>query len=296
MNDRLLIGLLKVLPRNLYSRAVGGAAHLPLPRAARAKVYRAFAKRYGVSLDEVEHPLEDYRSLGEFFVRRLARGARPVDGRDRILVSPSDGVYTNGGPIEGGALLQAKGIRYPLAALLQDQDAAERFGHGAYHTVYLSPRDYHRVHFPASGDVVAARYVPGTLFPVNRAGVERVPGLFTINERVVTYLDTELHGRVAVVLVGALAVGRITVSYDDLESNRGRGGEARVYEPPVPVVKGDELGVFHLGSTVVMICERADHRALVPTGSPVKMGQAFLELPSPDPPEELDRGADAGTM
>src|SRR5262249_29240877 len=152
-----------------------------------------------------------------------------------------------------GRLMQAKGIDYKLANLIPDEDAAARFEGGAYLTIYLAPRDYHRVHVPAEGKVNGFQHVPGALFPVNRLAVEGIAGLFTVNERLVTFLDTD-HGEVAVVMVAATGVGNMTVAYDAVETHargKGRPGARVRYAAPRRVARGEDLGAFHLGSTVI---------------------------------------------
>ena len=160
-----------------------------------------------------------------FFTRRLREGARPVAGGDGVVVSPSDSRLSAIGPVPpDGRLEQVKGSTYTIEALLGSAEDAAPFRRGAHATLYLSPAMYHRVHAPVDGRVVAWRYMPGRLFPVNGAGVRSVPGLFTRNERVALFMDTEAHGPVAVVLVGAANVGRMSLAFADLVTNRGRSG------------------------------------------------------------------------
>ena len=165
-----------------------------------------------------------------------------------------------------------------MAELLADDPVAEPLSRGSYATVYLSPRDYHRVHCPVDGVVTGYLHVPGTLWPVNAAGVAHVDRLFCRNERLVTLLDSETHGPVAVVMVGATAVGRITAAYDDaICTNAGGGTLSRVrYDQPRPLARGAELGTFHLGSTVVVLCGRAGLVPAVEGHSPVRMGEPLL--------------------
>jgi phosphatidylserine decarboxylase len=217
---------------------------------------RAFARRYGIDLGE-SPGLEAYRSFGEFFARPLRPGLRPIAPGAEVVVSPVDGVVSETGLAEGGRLVQAKGIDYPAAALLADEALARRLEGGAYATLYLSPRDYHRIHFPLGGAIVGWRYVPGRLWPVNPASVRTVHGLFAVNERLVTVLDTPL-GRCAVVAVGATVVGRVHPYYDPSVPHTNRAGAVpsrRDYETPLPVEKGQELGAFEMGSTVILLFE-----------------------------------------
>jgi phosphatidylserine decarboxylase len=180
--------------------------------------------------------------------------------------------------IGAGAVFHVKGRRYDVAELLGDPGAAGELEGGHFAVIYLSPRDYHRVHAPVSGPVVALRHIPGTLFPVNALGVRYVPRLLARNERVVVHQRSERHGRVATVLVGAIGVGRIGVSFDDsVLTNDGRVAALRVYgEDPPPLERCAELGVFHMGSTVVLLVAPHDPLTLLPRpGDYVRVGDAI---------------------
>ncbi|MCA9526568.1 MAG: phosphatidylserine decarboxylase [Myxococcales bacterium] len=276
MNDALFIGALRLLPKNAWSRAVGAAAYSPLPRAVHRAAIRAFARAYQVDVDEADRPLDEYRTVGEFFTRRLRPGARPIDRRPGFAVSPADGHILNSGRIQDGTLIQAKGRDFSVAELLRDEAAGARFAHGSWVTVYLSPRDYHRVHHPAEGRIVAARHVPGHLWPVNRAAVEHVDQLFCVNERIITHVEGPL-GEVATIMVGATSVGHITVRYDDgLVTNRGGAGGGRTYDAGHQVARGDELGTFHLGSTaIVLFADPAVALEPLEEGAPIRLGTAI---------------------
>lgn len=286
MKDRILLQLLRVLPRNAYSRALGRVGSVPLPRGLRSTALGLFARRYGIDTDEAELPLSDYPSLDAFFTRRIKAGLRPVDPRPDVVVSPADGRLAATGRITDGRLLQVKGLDYRLDQLLQDPEAERWFAGGSFCTIYLCPTDYHRVHFPAAGAVLGYRYLPGTLYPVNTFGVSNIHDLFVINERLVTYQRSASLGHMAVIMVGALAVGRISLSYDGLETNGGglRTPALRRYEEPLERAAGDELGVFHLGSTVVLLCEDGSLSATGAQGARVRVGQALMlrsEAPGP---------------
>jgi phosphatidylserine decarboxylase len=196
-----------------------------------------------------------------------------------VVVSPVDGVVSQAGRAEGGRLVQAKGLDYALDALLADPALAARFRGGAFATLYLAPRDYHRIHFPLGGGVAGYRYVPGRLWPVNPASARGVPGLFTVNERLVTVLETPA-GACAVVAVGATVVGRIRAAYDPavpLSNLPGARPARRDYAEPIPVGKGQELAAFELGSTVVLVLApgRAALRDDLQPGMRVRMGEAL---------------------
>jgi phosphatidylserine decarboxylase len=278
MSDRLFISALRLVPKNALSRAVGALTRWRAPAPVRLAAMRAFARRYGIDLSECPD-LDAYRSFGEFFARPLRPGLRPVAPGERVVVSPVDAVVSETGVAEGGRLVQAKGIDYPAAALLGDDALAARLEGGAYATLYLSPRDYHRIHFPLGGAVAGWRYLPGRLWPVNPASVRTVPGLFTVNERLVTFLESPL-GLVAVVAVGATVVGRVRATFDrgvpvtNLLDGTARGED---YVRPIPVAKGQELGAFEMGSTVILAFEPgkvAFRPSLVP-GARVRVGEAI---------------------
>jgi len=255
VRQRIALDLIRWLPKASYGRAVGFLARRPLPRSLRARLYRRFAARFGINLDEVERPLDDYPSFDAFFTRQLRSGVRPIDPDPEVVVSPVDGVVVESGKVVAGRLIQAKGVDYTLRGLLVDEDMAARFGGGSYVTLYLAPRDYHRIHAPADGLVVGYRHIPGAFFPVNPPSVQHVAGLFARNERLVTYLKTPL-GRMAVVKVAATGVGHVTVTYDaQAQTGRSRRTRRVDYPRPVPIGKGEELATFHLGSTVIVLFE-----------------------------------------
>ncbi|BDG07843.1 archaetidylserine decarboxylase [Anaeromyxobacter paludicola] len=284
MNDRAFVAALRLLPKNTLSRLVGAATRLRAPRPVREAAMRAFATRYGLDLTECAG-LECYETFGEFFARPLKPGLRPIAAGETVLVSPVDGTVSESGRAEAGRMVQAKGIDYRLGDLLGDAALGERFEGGAYVTLYLSPRDYHRIHFPLGGAVSGYRYVPGRLWPVNPASVRTVPGLFTVNERLVTVLETPLGG-CAVVAVGATVVGRVRAYYDPavpVSNLRGARPISRDYAPPLPAVKGAELGAFEMGSTVILVLEQG-RAALSPqlvAGVKVRVGQPIGGPPAP---------------
>ena len=281
---RVLIVLVNRLPQVALSRVVGRLADLKLPRFLRRPVLAGFALLVGIDRSEVELDLPEYPSLGAFFVRRLRPGARPMADDQHAIVSPVDGRLAEFGVIESGRLIQAKGLAYEVADLLDDPGGGDRFEGGVFITIYLSPKDYHRIHAPCAGSVVRARHVPGRLFPVNRPAVALVPNLFVRNERVVCHLEGAC-GQAAVVAVGALNVGRISCCFDPpwngtgggVTNRSGKAAETRVYAPPVPCARGDEIMAFHLGSTVVMLFE-AGHVSLLSdleSGRFVRLGEVL---------------------
>ncbi len=275
MNDRAFITLLSLVPKATLSRLVGGMTRLRAPRSLHTAAIRSFAKRYAVATDEAQLPLDAYENFGAFFTRRLRNGLRPIAPGDDVAVSPVDGTVYVAGTADQGRLFQAKGVDYELGALLGDADAARPFEGGAYATLYLSPRDYHRIHSPLGGQIRGYAYIPGKLWPVNPAAVRTVKQLFAQNERLVTFLDTPV-GACAVVKVGATCVGRIRAAYDDVVANHASEPRRHTYANPLRIAKGDELGVFEMGSTVIVLFERGRMKLdPLSEGQKVRCGQAI---------------------
>lgn len=270
------LALMSRLPQGALSRITGRLADTYVPQFLRSSLYGAFASMAGIDLAEAESPLDEYRTFDQFFIRRLRRGARDWPADPAALASPVDGTIGQLGTIRDGEALQAKGRPYTVAALLDDASECDRYHGGAFLTLYLSPRDYHRIHSPASGRVSKVRHIPGRLLPVNEPATHHVASLFPRNERVVCYIDGDA-GRTAVVAVGAFNVGRIEVVFDPRWRSNRRGSVARdlAYEPAHEIGRGDELMIFHLGSTVVLLLEPAHARLAegLQTGDRIRLGQ-----------------------
>lgn len=251
---------------------------------------RAYCRAYRIDLDDYEIPEQGFPTFDAFFTRQLKPGLRPLDPEPDALLSPADGRVEDIGAIEPGAKLTVKGHAYSVAELLADRWAASLYAGGQFAIVYLSPRDYHRVHAPVDGRVQAVRHVPGSLFPVNSIGLQHIPRLFARNERVVVEQNSAAHGPVTSVMVGAIGVGRISLAFDpDLITNNGRSYGERIYlrdEGP-RLNRGDELGTFHLGSTVIVFCgPGAGLTPVIRPGQRVRMGEAIwrrTEVPSEVP-------------
>jgi phosphatidylserine decarboxylase len=277
LRERVAVDLLRWTPKGAFSRGVGWAASRTVPRLLRSPIYGGFARLVGADMSILDRPLPEFGRFDEFFTRPLRAGVRPVAQGDGVVVSPVDGVVSEAGIAEGGRLIQCKGRDYTVAGLLADAVEARAFEGGAYATIYLSPRDYHRIHSPADGRVTGYRHIPGAFFPVNPMSVRNVAGLFSINERLVTYLESEV-GRVAVVAVAATGVGHITATYDrDVRTHRrgaaGRHGWAQRYAVPRPMARGAELGMFHLGSTVILLFEPGRVRLDAVRDQVLRMGE-----------------------
>jgi phosphatidylserine decarboxylase len=270
----------KYLPKRQLSRFIGKFIHWQGPKWWARSSIRLFAWYYNINLSEAEKSYVDYASIGDFFVRRLKRGVRPVG--DGWALHPADSRITQAMPIESGTLIQAKGLTYSLKDFTQDDDCAKKWDEGLFITYYLCPTDYHRVHSPVDGKITNVKLVPGELWPVNDWSTSNIPQLFSVNERVLVEIQTPL-GPVGVVFVGATNVGQICLSFDD--SVRGNQDEDlsiryKSYEPAISIKKSDELGMFRMGSTVVMLYPRAfrdkyqNHLNLGPT---VKVNASLTE-------------------
>ena len=260
-------------PGPVYSALVGLTARRRLPVPLRSAAYRAFARAVGADLNEAELDLRSYASLGDLFARRLRPGARTVDPDLDTVVSPCDGVLAARGTAVDGALIQAKGKTYQLDELLCDHEFAERLTGGDYATIYLSPRDYHRVHTPVDGRLVRYEYIPGALWPVNPKIASRRDRLLVRNERVVITIDAGRLGKVAIVMVGAAGVGNIALSYAPESVMWRASGERRRIELDYELTKGDELGAFRLGSTVVMVFEPKAAELAGEVGQALRFGE-----------------------
>ena len=236
-----------------------------------------YTRFYPVDLGEaVGGSAEDFETFNHFFTRRLKPGARPLADGEDVLVCPADGTVSQAGTISDGQLLQAKGQRYSVADLLGDADLAARYEGGSFVTIYLSPRDYHRVHVPCDSELVSAREIPGRLFSVNASSERRVAGLFARNERLVMHMRGGF-GDYAFVMVGALIVAGIETPWERPAVARGERTEPRVLQPEgVRLARGDEAGTFRIGSTVICLFPPgvvlADGFA---PGAGVRMGEAL---------------------
>lgn len=268
---------LRYVPKNHLSRFVGRLVHARLPQPLARHLVRWFADTYQIDVDAAGKELHHYPSIGHFFTRDLREGLRPIEGD---FVSPVDGVLRNYGAIADGRLEQIKGKTYTLSRFLGDPETARRYENGVFFNLYLSPQDYHHVHSPVSGKIVRSVHIPGKLWPVNDWSLANVDELFSINERVVTYIECAF-GLVAAVMIGATNVGKISVVYDTFISNAAGTTKtvARTYDPAIDIAAGARLGTFHMGSSVVMLFEpgRVDlERVRLKAATKVQYGAAVL--------------------
>ena len=253
MSDRLAVLPQYLLPKQLLTVLAGRVARARGGRMT-AKLISWFVQRYGIDMNEAANPdIASYATFNDFFTRALTDGARPL--ADATLICPVDGAISQFGALRGDQLLQAKGHHYSSTALLGgDAALAALFEGGLFATLYLSPKDYHRIHMPCDGRLRRMIYVPGDLFSVNPTTARAVPGLFARNERVVCVFDSSC-GPFALILVGATIVGSMATVWHGVV-NAQRGGKLREWrydEPTVQLQQGQEMGRFLLGSTVVLL-------------------------------------------
>ena len=252
LKKQIFIQAQKVIPQQQLSRVVGKVAASENPIVKNLAI-QAFKAQYGIDLSIAEQSdALKYKSFNEFFTRALKEGVREIDTDQTSIVSPADGAISQLGKIKDGDVFQAKGQSFSVDKLIGDPQLATPFINGEFATVYLSPRDYHRVHMPFAGTLTETLYIPGELFSVNQTTAENIPGLFARNERMVCLFDTEL-GRMAVVLVGAMIVAGIeTVATGKVKPT----GRLELNQHDLALEKGAELGRFYLGSTAVVLFEQ----------------------------------------
>ncbi len=250
--------LLYLVPKNWLSRFVGWSVRCRWPFGLAQYIRDSFIKHFKVDVSESEFPLENYPTLGEFFIRRLRSGARPLG--TSALISPVDGMLTQRGGFTSGSessLTQIKGIQYSLKKLIGEGWDASPYAGGSFLTIYLAPWNYHRIHSPISGRVLRVRHIAGALWPVNRWSVENISELFVRNDRILVEMEGD-GGRVLAVMVGATNVGRITVPFcpQFIGNSAGVTG-IRDWSPSneLNLAKGDDLGCFEMGSTVVLVLD-----------------------------------------
>ena len=278
MSDRFKVLFQYVLPKQAITTFAGFLASRQRGWITTALI-RWFVGKYGVNMSEAANSdITSYLSFNDFFTRALKPEARPL--ASAAWICPVDGAISQFGRIEDGQIFQAKGHHYSTTALVGgDAQLAAQFRHGSFATIYLSPRDYHRIHMPCDGRLLRMIYVPGDLFSVNPVTARGVPGLFARNERLVCVFDTP-NGVMVLTLVGATIVGSMATVWHGVV-NRSRQGTVREWhyaeQAPVVLKKGDEMGRFLLGSTVVLLFPAAPLQFNLDwqAGGPVQLGEAM---------------------
>lgn len=266
-----------LIPQHALSRFAGWVAHCQFS-PVKNYLINWFIKRYNVNMQEAANTDPySYPDFHTFFIRTLKAEVRPIASADNLLISPVDGAVSQIGKIEAGRIFQAKRFKFNLLELLGNRkDIAPLFTDGQFATLYLAPKDYHRVHMPVTGKLVSMTYVPGQLFSVNRQTTEHVPNLFARNERVICLFETVM-GPMAVILVGAMIVASIhTVWAGQVTPVRTKTIQTWTYSSRVlTFAKGEEIGHFKLGSTVILLFgpQQINWQKMLATGAEVKMGQ-----------------------
>ncbi len=281
--EKFLARIQWILPHHALSRLVFWLMRCRL-RPVKNTLIRLLSRLFRIDLDEAASPNpDDYPHFNAFFTRALKPGARPLDPATDRLLCPADGYLSEHGTLNEGMALQAKGCRYSMASLCGHADWASHFHHGPFATVYLSPGDYHRVHMPCDGVLKETRYIPGRLFSVAPYTVRHIDDLFARNERLVCLFETE-HGPMVLVLVGAMLVSGIETVWEGVITPRvDKHPVTRRYsetgEKTVRLTRGQELGRFNMGSTVILAWSDAlaGARWLKENGQPVRMGQGLLD-------------------
>ena len=271
----LFVALQRLLPQHALSRLIARAAESKMPWLKNRLIERAIAA-FDINIDEAESSdLDDYENFNSFFTRALKDGARPIDQDSDALISPADGAVSQAGPITRQRIIQAKGSDYSASRLLGDSEEAKLYTDGAFTTIYLSPKDYHRVHMPIAGTLISTRYIPGDLFSVNDKTAQALPGLFARNERLVCQFDSEL-GQFALVFVGAMLVAGIETVWGGFETpGRGAVRNADFSGRDLNFDKGEEIGRFKFGSTVILMFQKdkIDWQDSFVPQAPVQMGE-----------------------
>lgn len=273
-----------VLPHHALSNLMSRLTHCTHPVWKNAFI-KTIIRLYGVNMQEARHAdVDHYASFNSFFTRELKEGVRPLVADRRAIACPADGAVSQAGRIEGGAIFQAKGHHYSAFELLGgDEQRARAFENGQFATIYLSPKDYHRLHMPVAGKLKQMVHVPGRLFSVNNTTVSAVPNLFARNERVVCIFETEV-GPMALILVGAIFVSSVETVWHGVVTPPTIS-EARCWEyvDEAPVLdKGAEMGRFNMGSTIIVLFgqDKVDWASDLVAGQSVKLGSQIGQFHS----------------
>ncbi|NLV67817.1 MAG: phosphatidylserine decarboxylase [Spirochaetes bacterium] len=283
MNDNLKIFLFRGIPKGLISRIFGIIALIPLPAFLIDRIISWYIKKYGVNIEEAVIPANGFKNLNRFFTRELKDGVRKISKGKNDIVATTDSRVDQFGKLKKDTIIQAKGVDYSVRDLIPSK-MAEKFIDGHFITLYLSPGDYHRIHTPVTGEIRGFFSIPGKLFTVQEFMVKGMKGLFAVNERLITYISTK-KGDVAVCKIGAMNVGKISLSYDSAVTNgffrRRREFFYEAGKAP-SVKKGDEIGIFNLGSTVIILFAKGMIRFdRLRAGQKVRVGEKIGEFTGP---------------
>lgn len=275
MKDGLIITGLSLIPRRWVSWFMGLFGRTRFPAWFRRAFLDWYCRHYGVNMDEAAEPVESFPTIVDFFTRALKDGVRPVCPAEDSVVSPADAKVYAVGKILGGRLPQAQSMDYAVSDLLAGD---ERFENGEFAVLYLSPKDYHRVHSARESEVLSYRYRRGALWPVFPAATRRVRDLFARNERLIVEQRSPGLGEFCCVLVGAFGVGRMRAVFTELTTNTSANSYDSVLEPTFKLGRGDELGRFEMGSTVVLVFPPGSVSWEVEAGVDVQVGQRIARV------------------
>ena len=279
----LFIALQRILPKHFLSRVIAKLAESN-NRVLKNFLIKQAIKTFNINMDEaISDELDSYQCFNDFFTRALKADARPLDMGEKVVTSPADGVISQAGKIRKNKVLQAKNVDYSLARLVGNSDQAKKYENGTFATIYLSPKDYHRVHIPAQGQLLTTRYIPGELFSVNQQTAEMVPNLFARNERLVCEFKSQQLGHFSVIFVGAMLVAGIETVWGGMEQpGPGAVRENDYSEQNIHFSKGDEIGRFKFGSTVILLFPQNSItlNKNIKATKPINMAQKFALIKS----------------
>lgn len=279
----LFIALQRILPKHFLSRVIAKLAESK-NRMLKNFLIKQAIKTFDINMNEaISDELDSYQCFNDFFTRALKAEARPLDMGEKVVISPADGVISQVGKIRKNKILQAKNVDYSLARLVGNSDQAKKYENGTFATIYLSPKDYHRVHIPAQGHLLTTRYIPGELFSVNQQTAEMVPNLFARNERLVCEFKSQQLGHFSVIFVGAMLVAGIETVWGGMEQpGPGAVRENDYSEQNIHFSKGDEIGRFKFGSTVILLFPQNSItlNKNIKATKPINMAQKFALIKS----------------
>ena len=277
MKDGLIITLLSIIPKKPTARFMGFTARLRFPSFMNRAFLRAFVWKYNINMEESVSKIEDFNSLSDLFLRKLKPKVRVIEQEPNIATSPVDGTIHSFGPIVDGTFAQSKELKGLVSNLIGSQKESQNFQNGSYMIIYLSPQDYHRVHSHVHGTISTIRYLPGRLWPVFPAATRSISSLFDKNERMVFSYDTN-HGKEILAMIGAFGVGRMTSPFVDIITNTQMKQES--VDICTDVARGDEIGAFGLGSTVILVWAHQNIKWDVEVGDTVRLGNKLLTYSS----------------
>lgn len=278
MLNSLFYIFMYLLPKSYLSNLAGILVSFKKPKFFIKKSVLLFAKIFKININEAQKPIDNYLNIQDFFIRKLKPDARNINFDSKIIVSPCDGFISECSIMNQETLIQAKSKKYTLTNLLKNSEAIKYFTNGYYCTIYLSPKDYHRFHMPTDGDIYKSIYYPGQLWPVNKWSVNNVEELFCQNERITTFIKLDNNMSYALVFVAATMVGGIELNYANIQNRKNKLITEQNHNN-IGLKKGDELGKFMFGSTIIMLLPKTNIEKFVKfKGENIKMGESLAIL------------------